>query len=163
MIARTIGFILAPAVMINACAVALNGLLAHYAAINDRLRGLAKERLELLRLRVEASRGLFVGERLEEIDTQLPQLLVRHALMRTSILWVFIAVSLYVVTMLIIALAAFSAPWVATLALVLFLLGTAALLGGVSLTVLEIYRSHGAVDYEVRQVSRLRVGERRGA
>lgn len=157
MIARTIGFILAPAVMVTACAVTLNGLLTHYAAINDRLRVLVKERLELL---VEASPGLFLGERLEEIDTQLPQLLMRHKLMRDSILLVFIAVLLYVVSMLVIALAAFGADWIATLALGLFLLSTAVLLSGTLLTAMEIYRSHSAVGYEVQQVSQLELRRR---
>lgn len=157
MIARTIGFILAPAVMVTACAVTLNGLLTHYAAINDRLRVLVKERLELL---VEASPGLFLGERLEEIDAQLPQLLMRHKLMRDSILLVFIAVLLYVVSMLVIALAAFGADWIATLALGLFLLSTAVLLSGTLLTAMEIYRSHSAVGYEVQQVSRLELRRR---
>ncbi|MBF6593004.1 MAG: DUF2721 domain-containing protein [Thermaceae bacterium] len=160
MIARTIGFILAPAVMVTACAVTLNGLLTHYAAINDRLRVLVKERLELLRLRVEASPRLFLGERLEEIDAQLPELLMRHKLMRDSILLVFIAVLLYVVSMLVIALAAFGADWIATLALGLFLLGTAVLLSGTLLTAMEIYRSHSAVGYEVQQVSRLELRRR---
>ncbi len=151
MIARTIQFILAPAVMVNACAVMLGGLLAHYAAINQRLRGMARERLEVLRNQPDP----IAQERLSELDIQAPDLLNRHKLVRDSILAVFSAVALYVLSMLAIALAAFSAAWVATLALALFLIGTTVMLMGVMYVVLEIRNSHRAVEFEVQRVSKL--------
>jgi uncharacterized membrane protein YphA (DoxX/SURF4 family) len=46
---RTIQLILAPVVMVTACAILLAGLLSRFAALNDRLRLLARERLDLLR------------------------------------------------------------------------------------------------------------------
>jgi hypothetical protein len=49
MIAHTIMFILAPAVMLNATAVFFNGLLGDYALLNERMRRLARERLELFK------------------------------------------------------------------------------------------------------------------
>jgi Protein of unknown function (DUF2721) len=44
---KTIQLILAPVVMVTACGVLLNGMLSHYAAINDRIRTLVGERLGL--------------------------------------------------------------------------------------------------------------------
>lgn len=155
MIAQTIQFILAPAVMVNACAVALGGLLAHYAVINERLRRMSQERLEIFRVHPSTPPDAFTTLRLEEIQHQLPDLLERHKLVRNAILAIFLAVLLYVLTMLIIALAATGTLWVATFALVLFLLSTGVLLVGVLYTVVEIHRSHRAVAYEVQSVSQL--------
>ncbi len=44
-----IATIIAPVVMITACAILISGMLAQYAQINDRLRSVAKERLGLPR------------------------------------------------------------------------------------------------------------------
>jgi hypothetical protein len=43
MVARTIQLIIAPVVMVTTCSILLGGLLSHYAALNDRLRGMARE------------------------------------------------------------------------------------------------------------------------
>ena len=48
-VTRTIQLILAPVVMITACALLLNGLLSRYDALNARLRIMGRERLDLLR------------------------------------------------------------------------------------------------------------------
>ena len=45
MVARIIQLILAPVVMISACAILESGLLGHYASINARLRNMTHERL----------------------------------------------------------------------------------------------------------------------
>ncbi len=45
MVTRIIQTIIAPVVMVNACAIILGGLLNHSATINARLRGMARERL----------------------------------------------------------------------------------------------------------------------
>lgn len=150
-IARTIMFILAPVVMVNATAQVLNGVLAYYAGLNDRMRRLARERLELLR----GNPDPFMAERLREIDTQLPDMLHRHHLTRNAILYMSISIGLYVLTMLLIALAAFGASWVETLALIVFLLSTLSMLIGICFKVLEIRSSHRAVEFEVRRVSKL--------
>lgn len=150
-IARTIMFILAPVVMVNATAQVLNGVLAYYAGLNDRMRRLAHERLEMLRGSVDG----YTAERLQEIDTQLPDMLSRHKLTRNAIFYMSISIGLYVLTMLAIALAAFGAVWVEMLALVLFLVSTLSMLAGITFKVLEIRSSHRAVEFEVQRVSKL--------
>lgn len=150
MIARTMQFILAPAVMINACAVLLSGLLAHYAAINTRLRDLGRERLE--RVRDETNR--LTLERLSEIDVQLPDLLRRHGLLRDAILLVYSGVSCFVASMLVIAVAtALENLTVSLVALIVFLLGTGLALLGLLVVSVEIRRSHRAVAFEVSRIS----------
>jgi hypothetical protein len=157
-VARTIQLILAPVVMVTACAILLGGLLSHYAAINDRLRALARERLDLLRQASAAApiADPFNSERLEEIDKQVPDLLHRHRLERDAVLSVYAAVLVFLVTMLVIAVAAVAnSAEMATVALIVFLAGTGALSWGVWLTAVEVHRSHRAVEYEARRVAGL--------
>jgi Protein of unknown function (DUF2721) len=155
MIARTMQFILAPAVMINACAVIITGLLGHYAVINARLRDMNRERLSQLRLTdQDAATDALRLERLGEIDAQLPELLYRHRLIRDAVLFVYGGVFLFVVSMLVIAVAgASNTTWVSVAALIVFLAGTALVLVGVFTVALEIRRSHLAVEFEVNRVS----------
>ena len=82
-VTRTIQLILAPVVMLSACSVFVGGVLAHYAAINDRIRTLVHERLELLR---SARDDLLIADRLDQVDAQLPALLHRHGLVHHFLL-----------------------------------------------------------------------------
>ncbi len=154
MVTRLIQTILAPVVMVSACALMLNGLLSHYAAINDRLRLLARERLDLLR---QPALDALLRERLDEIDTQLPELLHRHRLMRSAVLVIYSAIAIFIVDMLVIALATVTqALWLLTSIVVVFLLGTLGLLLGVILATWEIRASHRAIDFEVQRVLSLK-------
>src|SRR5258708_13108010 len=96
--------------MITSCAILVSGMLAHYAELNDRLRALARERLDLLH-GPGGSLGLasiahdaFKMERLGEIDAQLPSLLHRHALVHRSSLAICLAILIFVLSMLVISL-----------------------------------------------------------
>jgi hypothetical protein len=158
-IIQTIQLIIAPAVMITACAILLAGIQSRYAVVNDRLRLMARERLDLFRC--EGEPGLappppsnaFGVERVGEIDAQIPGLLRRHRLIRDSLVLIYVAVVIFVLSMLAIATAAaLHPPLFAALALGLFLLATAALLAGVILTTADVWLSHVALHYEVNRV-----------
>ena len=150
MVARTIQLILAPVVMVTACAIMLGGMLGHYAAINDRLRAMARERLNLLH--GDTARALAV-ERLSEIDVQMPDLLHRHQLVRNSVLVVYCAILIFIADMFVIAAAAVTnAAWLAGWVLVVFLIGTSAMMLGVLFITLEVRASHRAVQYEAQRV-----------
>jgi hypothetical protein len=158
MVAGTIQLILAPVVMVTACALILNGVLARYAAVNDRLRALNRERLDLFRAGSGPEQGgdEVAQERLEEIDEQAPELVRHHKLLHDGLLAVYFAVLVYVADMFVIAwaVAGDSAGW-ATAALLVFLGATAALLGGVLLTAIEVRTSHRAVQAETARVRAL--------
>ena len=152
-IARTIQLVLAPVVMVSACAIVLGGLMGHYQAVNDRLRAMARERFDLVR----GSPDALARERLAEIDHQAPDLLRRHRLVHDALLAIYSAVGLFVATMLAIAIATVSGSLViATLVLALFLLGTLMLLAGVVLSAIEIGISHRALAYEIERVLALK-------
>ena len=158
MVARTIQLILAPVVMVSACGLVLNGVLARYAAVNDRLRALSRERLDLLRAQggVIAGADALTVERLSEIDAQVPHLLRHHKRLHDAVLAVYCAILVFVASMFVIAVAAMgTAAWLASAALVTFLAGTGVLLLGVLLTALEVRTSHVAVHFEVKRVMEL--------
>jgi hypothetical protein len=150
MVARIIQTIIVPVVMITTCSIMLGGLLSHYAAISDRLRALARERIDRLRAMPADS---ISRERLDEIDAQLPELLRRHKLVRDAALSIYSAIVIFVVGMFVIAFVTVpDNAWLTSAIIVVFLLGMAVLLIGVLLTTWEIRQSHRAVEYEAQRV-----------
>ena len=154
-IIRTISLILAPVVMISSCAIFLNGLFGHYQTISARLRAMHRERLDLLQtvdVSTTAERTVsIIVQRILEIDTQLPKMLRRHQLIRDAVVAIGVAISIFITSMFLIALAsATNSPLAAVIALIAFLLGTTALLVGVITTTVELYRSHREVSYEIQ-------------
>jgi hypothetical protein len=158
-ITRAIQFILAPVVMVTSCAILANGILSRYASINDRMRSLTKERLDLLRgSSGSMSTASVTGdpskvERLREIDEQLPRLLHRHGLAHNSALVNYLAILIFVMSMLAIALAVLpNSAALAAIALTLFLAGTIVMLVGVLLISSEVRTSNNEIRYEVERV-----------
>jgi hypothetical protein len=161
-IIQTIQLIIAPVVLVTACAILLAGIQSRYAAVNDRLRLLTRERLDLFRrdddsrLVPPPSSNVYAVERLTEIDAQVPGLLRRHRLIRDSLVLIYVAVAIFLLSMLTIAVAvALQPPIFAVLALGLFLLATMALLAGVILSIADVWLSHHALDFEVNRVMNL--------
>jgi hypothetical protein len=154
--AKTIQLILAPVVMVSACGILLTGMLNHYGNINDRIRRLTAERLQLSQLRPLEGHEALAGERLVEIDHEVPMLITRHQQVHHAILLAFTAVAILVLSMFIIAATALShSSAVGTVALFVFLGGTAALLGSAAFMALEVRSSHRTVSYEAMRVIEL--------
>jgi AcrR family transcriptional regulator len=163
MFGRTIQMILAPVVMITACGLVLSGLWSHFTSINERLRAMTRERLELLRSHATQAMGASTRtdpvsiERIREIDTEAPELLARHKRVQEAVMAIYGAILIFVASMFVIATAVVvDAAAITTLALLLFLGGTAALLFGVVLILVEVRTSHRTIDYEVGRVLSLR-------
>ena len=155
-VARTIQLILAPVVMVTACAILSGGLIQRYSAINDRLRALSRERLDLLFQ--DGSITRFAAERLAQIDTQIPLLIARHHLAHKALFALYLAVMIFIGDMFIIAMGAVSdAVWLTTLVIIIFLFGTAVLFLGVAAITVEVSSSQRAVEYEVKRVLALYV------
>ncbi len=148
--------------MITSCAILLNGIITRYESVNVRMRTMHRERLELLHgLRNITNSGVptdeFNTRRIHEIEVQLPLLLQRHKLIRNAVLAENSAILIFVTSMFIIALAVLSnSTLIANIALLAFLIGTGALLVGVIISTLELYRSQREVAYEIQDGLRLR-------
>lgn len=153
-VAKTIQLIIAPVVLITACAIIQGGVLGRFMYVGQRMRSLANERLELLH--TGKMENAFSLERLQEIDRQIPLLKQRHRLLQKAVLLIYSAVSVFLVTMFVIALSvASNAGGVAAITLLCFLLGTCLLLVGVIFAGQEIRMSHHAICYEIDRISSL--------
>lgn len=150
---KTIQLILAPVVMVTACGILLTGMLAHYSSINDRIRALAAERLGLVLLAPTEGHEALARERLTEIDHQVPMLIHRHRLVHHGILLGYTAVVTLVVCMFVIGAAALAdSSTLGTIALFVFLAGTACLMVGTGFVAVEVRASHTSVAYEAMRV-----------
>lgn len=150
--ARAIQTILAPAVMISACGLLLLGMQNRYGRINDRMRALARERLDLL-----PKRGDPVADvRLEAIERQMPDLVLRVRLQRNAVYSLFGAVIVFVVDAFVIASSLFAArDALNMIALAVFLVGMGLVLVGMVLAAREIAISARAVTLEVEEIMKL--------
>jgi hypothetical protein len=161
-ITRAIQFILAPVVMVSSCAILLTGILTVYNSLSERLRNFTHERLELLRGKdggfdLDAIRDdAYKMERLREIDELLPGILRRHEQVHQSALAMYLGIMTFVLSMFSIAVAVITqVAAAATLAFVIFLLGTAAMFVSVVLMGLEIRTSNMAIRYEALRIKDL--------
>jgi hypothetical protein len=128
-------------------------MLGHYAAINDRIRSLASERLELAFLTPAEDHQALARERLTEIDHEVPMLIHRHRQVHHAILLSNTAVVILVLSMFVIGAAALaSSDALGTVALFMFLAGTAALMVGAVFMAVEVRSSHATVAYEAMRV-----------
>jgi hypothetical protein len=156
---KTIQLILAPVVMVTACGILLTGMLAHYEAINDRIRALTSERLGLALLTPPRDHDSLAQERLIEIDHEVPMLIQRHRLVHHAILLGNSAVVVLVFSMFVIGAAAVAnSDALGTIALFIFLSGTATLMVGAVFMAVEVRSSHAAVAYEAMRVLELARG-----
>jgi drug/metabolite transporter (DMT)-like permease len=155
MIGQVIQQIVAPVVMVTACAIIISGMMTEYGAINDRIRGLDQERLNLLRAGLAAAvLDPVAKERIGEIDTQVPRLVHRHEQVQIAILLAYGAILCLVASMISIAIATRVNP-VATVTLVLFLGGVVTLLVSIAWMAREIRGSHDAVRFDAQTVRSL--------
>jgi hypothetical protein len=146
----------APVVLITAAAILSGALLTMYGSVNDRMRAMDHERLEILTgagtLLAAAEVPPSGRERLTQIDTQLPMLLRRHRLLHNAVLLIYAGVAVLVLSVIAIGVAVTGSSGAAgTAALALVLAGTVMLLGGLLFAARSIIISADAIDYEVRR------------
>jgi hypothetical protein len=132
-----------------------NGLLTVYNSVNDRLRQMTRERIEILtgpageKLEV-ATVPVMSRERLEEIKVQLPLILRRHKLTRRSVLTIYGAVGLLGLSIVVIAIAVVMDDETAG-RIALVLAGTVVMLAGIGLAALSLAGSAEAITYAVNR------------
>lgn len=159
MVTNTIGLILAPAVLITTCAILLNGLHGHYTAIDNQLRMLTRERLDLLRAASTVADRLN-RERLWEIDAQAPTMLRRHRLIHDAVLVLYSAVIIFLISMFVIAAATLTDRIELAMAvLLIFLAAVATMLTSMLLITREVRSSHQDVQDELQRVLTLGVAD----
>jgi hypothetical protein len=154
---RAIEAMVAPVVLITAAAVLSGGVLAVFGSVNDRMRSMTAQRLDLLvgpdgALRSVADLPTGTQERVGQIDEQLPMLLRRHRLLRFAVLSIFIGVAILVASVITLAIAVpTNSDDVAYVSLALVLAGTVAILLGCLFAASSIMISQDAIAYEVNR------------
>jgi hypothetical protein len=147
----------APVVLITTAAILSGALLTMYGSVNDRMRAMDRERLDIL----TGTAGTLLSaaevppagrERLTQVDAQLPMLLRRHRLLHNAVLVIYAGVAVLVLSVIAIGVAVTGhSGGVGTAALALVLAGTVMLLGGLLFAARSIMISMDAIDYEVRR------------
>ena len=151
----------APVVLLTVGSLISNGLLTVYNSVNDRLRQMTRERIEILtgptgeKLEV-ATVPVMSRERLEEIKVQLPLILRRHKLTRQSVLTIYGAVAVLGLSIVVIAIAVVQNDETAgRVALGLVLAGTIVMLLGLGVAALSLVKSADAITYAVERTGKL--------
>ena len=163
MVLKSIQLIVAPVVMVTACAILSGGILSRCANVNDRLRLMARERFDLLSAPLMHSKNAdnrtafdMTSERLSQIDRQIPLLLGHHRQIRQAIFALYGAATIFLLDMFIIATSVvLTSDFFAVAALFIFLIGVGVLLTSLVITVQEVSTSHRALYYEVMRIAEL--------
>jgi hypothetical protein len=142
----------APVVLITGGGLLSNGLIQMYLGVNNRMREMTRERLDLL----SGPRGDIDRERLTEIDAQLPMMLLRHHRLRDAMLVMYIGIAVVVLSVIAIAVAVTRhSQALGYLALALVLAGTVVMLGAVAMAGWSLAKSADPVSYAVERTRSL--------
>ncbi len=160
-----ISAMVAPVVLLTTGSLLTNGLLTVYSAVNDRMRDMTRERIEIR----SGPEGELVGdisaigqERLAEIEAQLPMMLRRHHLVRNAILLIYVAIGMLGLSIIVIAVAVVQhSEDFGRAALGLVLAGTVIMLTGLVAAGMSMARSADAITYAVERTRRLGLGGER--
>ena len=149
---QAIQAILAPAIMISACGLLLLGMQNKYGRIIDRMRGLTRERLELVRRRTAP----VCDARCAAVEHQMPDLFLRSRLLHNAVFLLYCAVIAFVADTFVIAVGLLVVSMAVTAAaVVLFLVGMLLVLLSMIQAAEEIRISTRAVIYETEEALRL--------
>jgi Protein of unknown function (DUF2721) len=144
--------ILAPALGISAVGLLLLGLYNRYSNIINRIRMLNEERRRYVKLMAEDKELSYTDNiRYMSISNQGEGLLVRSRIVRNAILSLQVAVGLFVLTSVAIAVNIFfESDFMRNLPLVLFVTGMLFLFVGVLWAAVEVHRSYKIVLLEAK-------------
>jgi hypothetical protein len=153
-VTKTISLIIAPVVMITACAVMANGLIIRYGSLGDRLRTVNQKLRDLQESDLLHDRDK--AQRAQELEFLLRDLLKHHHFVHDALVLTYASILVFMVDMLVIAIAvATNVTWLSQMALIVFLSGVAVLFGGMVLIAYELRTSHYSIQLEVHRTCRL--------
>jgi hypothetical protein len=157
---NAISDMVAPVVLLTVGGMLSNGLITIYNDIDNRIRDMTRERLEIRggpagQLLDTDSVPAIDQERLIEIGNQLPMLLRRHKLTRLSVLTIYAALVVLGLSIVVIALAvALEDEIIGRVALGLVVAGTVILLLGLGVAAMSLARSADAITYAVKRTTK---------
>ncbi len=143
--------VLAPALGISAVGLLLLALNNRYSAIVNRIRLLNDEKRRFHKLLADNVQLNYTeNARYQSIRNQMEGLLMRSRLIRNAIIWLQLAIGLFVLTSVAIGMSLFvAAAALASSTLVIFVCGMVCVLVGIVFAAIEIARSFRIVLIEV--------------
>lgn len=158
---NAISDMVAPVVLLTVGAMMSNGLITIYSDIDNRMRDMTRERLEIRRgpagqvLNTDSVPAID-QERLSEIGVQPPMLARRHELTRLSVLTIYGALVVLGVSIVVIGLAIVLGDEIAgQIALGLVLAGTIVELLGMGAAAMSLAKSADAITYAMERTTEL--------
>ncbi len=157
---NAISDIVAPVVLLTVGGMLSNGLITIYNDIDNRMREMTRERLEIRRgpagqVLDDDSVPAIDQERLYEIGVQLPMMLRRHKLTRVSVLTIYVAIAVFGLSIVVIAIAVSANDEIAgRVALGLVVAGTIIMLLGLAVAATSVARSADAITYAVERTAK---------
>lgn len=146
-----IQILLTPVLMISACGLLLLTMQNRYGRLNDRLRELSRERMD-----ISEESNPSKSKYRTAIDRQIPDLLKRNKILRDALVSTFSSVLCFILVIFFIALVIFNMTRLSPLfPLLVFFVGQFFLLLGIICMVREAFISHRAVTYETREILNL--------
>lgn len=142
---------LAPGLMISACALLLLGMNNKYSLVVNRMRLLNEEKRKFS---IKAGERDFTFQeevRLKSIAVQLDKLFVRVELVKNAVICYVLAIALFVITSFLIGLGFFLSNSLLQIGiLIFFILGMITLFAGVVFAGMETVRGYEIVSYELK-------------
>ncbi len=150
----------APVVLLTVGGMLSNGLITIYNDIDNRMREMTRERLEIRhgpagQVLDDDSVPAIGQERLHEIGVQLPMMLRRHRLTRLSVLTIYVAIAVFGLSIVVIGIAVSTEDEIAgRVALGLVVAGTIIMLLGLAVAATSVAKSADAITYAVKRTAK---------
>ena len=149
-IIQVIQLMLAPGIMISACGLLLLGMNNKYSLVVNRVRLLNEERRRVLAKAGDREFSYEENVRLESISLQIEKLTFRVKLVRNAVLSYTIAVALFVLTSLFIAIQYFAEVNINVFIIIIFLFGMLSVLAGVLYAAYETKEGYSIIQLEIK-------------
>jgi hypothetical protein len=148
-VARAINGIVAPAIMISASALIILALQGKYSHLIDRLRSLNEERRRI----TQAADPKRQAQRMSNVLAQIEMILTRARFVRNSIVSLYIAIALFVISSIVIGVAIVLGRGIPVgSSLLVFMAGMVFVLCGTIYALRDIARAYSVVQLELRGV-----------
>jgi len=152
-IVNIIQAMLAPGIMISACALLLLGMSNKYSATVARIRVINEEKRKLLFHAKENKLNDEEGIRMHSIKAQLVRFQKRLRLVRDAVIFYSLAIAFFILASLFIGMKILvDYSYSHYVVLVLFLTGMLFVLAGVILAAVEVYKGFNIIKIEIHDI-----------
>jgi len=152
MVVEVIQLMLAPGIMISACALLILGMNNKYSTVVNRIRLLNEERRRMIVKNSGKEFSYDENIRFESISQQLHRLAYRINLVRNAVVSYTVAVALFVLTSILIGINSRMAPLMQFdgAIIIVFLCGMVSVLIGITAAAIEAIKGYEIIQLEIK-------------